>query len=300
MKTLPKKTNLPEQEFTEFRKFLRTVLKKRVFIYSLILGGSALIIQLLLSEFSLPQFYAFGFMLVGFAWAAYQAYRELSLEHQKMLNPPSVERVKVSGMAISLLEGNEYTYSIFDPFHERNHLISRMQNTRGVKVRFDERGVCYVNDAIYYIMGRAGLEMNIQLHSVGDLPLDILSIEMDNDLNLNHIRFFHEGIFLQNVNPAFPLHLKGGNRIVLQARYKVSVNRGSSDALFAADFRALSRWITHMISMDTIDANGIRQTYVSEIKTLSRPLIDLYVKQWQDYDQEEYLVLAGQRRAAEL
>ena len=58
-------------------------------------------------------------------------------------------------------------------------------------------------------------------------------------------------------------------------------------------FGALPRSILHEISFDTRDIQGKVQTYVATIETPSRPLIDLYVKQWQEFDQDEYLLLAG-------
>lgn len=299
MKPLPKKADLPDHEISAFRNFMRTVLKKRVFIFSLILGAVALFIQLLLTDFSVPQFYAFGFVFLGFAWAAYQAYRELSLDYQTVIYPIPTKKIKASVLSVSLMKGNEYAYSISDPLYGQNHLISRMQNTGGMKVRFDERGVCFVNDKIYYIMGKAGLEINLQLQNSGDLPFEILSIKTDNDLNLNHLRLFHKGIFLHGTSLPFPLHLDGGDRVILQSRYEISMSRGSTDALFAADFQALPRSITHVISVDTIDASDNKETYISEIKTSSRPLINLYVKQWREYDQEEYLVLAGHHLAGD-
>jgi len=49
----------------------------------------------------------------------------------------------------------------------------------------------------------------------------------------------------------------------------------------------------HELSFDTVNVNGRRHTYVSEIETSTGPLKELYVKQWREYDQEEYLVIAG-------
>ena len=80
--------------------------------------------------------------------------------------------------------------------------------------------------------------------------------------------------------------------IAIQIKYKISTNQGSNAALFAADFRALPRSILHEFSFDTIDLMGNEQIYTLEIETPSKSLIDMYVKQWREYDQDEYLVLA--------
>jgi hypothetical protein len=42
-----------------------------------------------------------------------------------------------------------------------------------------------------------------------------------------------------------------------------------------------------------VDTNGNRQIYTGEIKTSPQALKDLYVQQWREYGQEEYLMLAG-------
>jgi len=291
MKSASKKEGSSNPPLSEFRKFILSILRRRVFLLSLFLGVIALLIQLILSEFSWPQFYTFGFVFVGFAWSAYQAYRELSLTHQKVISQITNETKSRSALSILPVIGNEYKYSISDPFSGQNHLITRMQNTKGVKSHFDERGVFFVNGKIYYLMGKGSLEINIQLQNSGELPLDVLSVDVHNNLNLNHLSMSCEGIFLHGKEFRFPLHLESGELTTLQFRYKISIS-SSNESLFAADFRALPRSITHKVSIKTVDADKNRGTYTSESKTPSKHLIDLYVKQWREYDQEEYLVLA--------
>lgn len=293
MKPAAKKEGSGKPPLSEFRKFILAIGRRPVFILSLFLGVFALIIQLTLSEFSLPQFYTFGFVFVGFAWSAYQAYRELSLTHQKAISQIADEKEPKSTLSILPVVGNEHEYSLSDPFFGQNHLITRMQNTKGVKSYFDERGVFFVNGKVYYLMGESSLELNIQLQNSGELSLDILSIDIDNDLSLNHLDLSYEGVFLHGKELLFPIRLESGEIAKLQLRYKISISRGSNESLFAADFRSLPRIITHDISVDAADADEIRQTYTLEIKTSPKHLIDLYIKQWREYAQEEYLVLAG-------
>lgn len=278
---------------SEFKSFTRAILKKRVFLFSMFLGVTALVIQLTLSEFSLPQFYTFGFVFLGLAWSAYQAYKELSLKYQKALSQIPAEEIKISNFSISYVHGNEYAYSLPDPFSGRSDLITKMQNTKGVKSHFDERGIFFVNDKVYYLMGKGELEINVQLQNSENRALDVLSVEVDHNLNLNHLLLSHDGIFLHGKQFPFPYRMESGELITLQARYAISLNRGTNDALFAADFRALPKLITHNITVNTVGTDDSRQTYISELKIPSKSLIDLYVKQWREYDQEEYLVLAG-------
>ena len=171
--------------------------------------------------------------------------------------------------------------------------MTRMQNTKGLKCRYDERGVFFINDRVYYHMAAASLEANLQIQNSGNSHLDVLSIDLKDSLNLNHMLFFSEGIFHHGKEIQYPFRIKSGELAVLQIRYKISINRGSSDALFAADLQALPRSILQAITVNIKNVNGAKQSYTSEIRIPSHPLVDLYVKQWQEYDQEEYLVLSG-------
>jgi len=284
------------QGHSEIRDFILTILKKRVFLLSLLLGFIALLIQLALSKFSLPQFYTFGFLFIGLAWSAYQAYRDLSLKYQKVLASIAVDNTPKANLSISFANGNEYTYSISDPYAGQNLHITKMQKTRGVKSNFDQHGVFFIDGKAYYQMSKGSLEINLQILNSGDLPLDVISIDVDNDLDLNHLCLFHEGFFLHGSRLQLPLHLECGRLVTLQSRYRITYGRGSHEALFAADFRFLPRSILHEVSISTVDSAGNNQTYLSELKTLSSPLIDLYVNQWQEYQQDEYLVLAGHKQ----
>ncbi|HAV77105.1 MAG TPA: hypothetical protein DCX53_07110 [Anaerolineae bacterium] len=278
---------------SELRTFIVAILKKPVSLISFLLGIAALSVQLTLSEFSLPQFYSCGILFLGFAWSAFQVFRDLSLEYQKVIYTQPFEKIPKSNISISFIERNEYRYSISDPYTGQNNNITKMLKNKKVKSHFDERGVFHVNGKIYYCMGKGNLEINIQLQNIGDVSLDVLSMDVDNDLDLNHLLLIPMGIYFAGDNLRFPMHLKKGDLINVQIRYKVSINRGSHEGLFAADLHSLPRLISHEISTETMDENGNNRAYISEFKTSTKPLIDLYVKQWREYGQEEYLILAG-------
>jgi hypothetical protein len=189
--------------------------------------------------------------------------------------------------------GNEYRYSIDDPYAGQNLHITRMQNNKSMKCRFDERGIFFINDEVYYLMGRGGLEINFQLFNSGDVPLDILSVYVDDNLDLSHLRIYLDGVYLLGNRVRFPLHLKKGEFITLQSRHRISPSMGSSDALFAADMRSFPRSILLDVIVNTSNEKGKRQSYVAELPTPSKSLVDLYVNQWREYGQQEYLVLVG-------
>jgi hypothetical protein len=110
---------------------------------------------------------------------------------------------------------------------------------------------------------------------------------------LNYLSLSDAEVFLVGKKLCFPLLLQSGEFVLLQAKYIVSASKGSGNHLFAADFRALPRSISHEVSCNIRDLHGKEQTYLSTIEMPSKPLVDLYVKQWREFDQDEYLLLAG-------
>jgi len=293
MKPSLKKADLSMHPFSGFRNFMVAVLRNRIFLLFLVLDVLAFSLQWINPKFRLPQGYYFGFAFAGFVWSAFRAYKDLSLAYRNILTPKPVEKISRSELSISFHSGNAYAYSIADAYAGQNIHITKMQKTRGVKCRFDGRGVFYINDEVYYCMSQASLAINIRMENSGDLPLEVLAIRLENNLNLNYLKFSRDEVCLYGKRLGLPFPLQSGEFVPLQAKYEISASKDSNNDLFAADFKALPRLILHEISFDTRDAHGKRQTYVSKIETVSRPLIDLYVKQWREYDQEEYLFFAG-------
>jgi hypothetical protein len=278
---------------TGFIDFILAIIRKRIFILFLLLGMAALVLQFTVPGFSLPPVLSLGFVFFGFIWSAFQVHRELALAYERAITPIPFEKNRRSGLSISFAQGSEYAYSIADPYAGQDAHINRMQNTRGMNCHFDARGIFFINGQVYYIMGRGGLDLNIQIINLGDGPLEITAIHVYDDLDLNHLRIYHDGTFLHGDRVRLPLRLAKGELLALQAKHKITLALGSNDGLFAADFRALPRFILHEVVVEAVDANGNKQIYTGEIKTASQSLKDLYVKQWREYGQEEYLMLAG-------
>lgn len=276
----------------EFGKFLTAIFKRRVFLLFLLLDGILCLINIYIPEFSLLPIYYLGVLFIGFVWSAFQVYRDLSLAYQSTINTVPVGNMPKSELSVLYPSENKYVYSISDPYEGRNSYITDVQKNKAVESHFDERGIFHINNEIYYVMGKGVLDINIRLHNSGKLPLDILAIDFDHSLNLSHLRIADVGVFHHGRKLRYPVRLEDGEVIALQLRYKISINQGSTAGLFAADFRSLPMSIVHEVVFETADADGRKQTYASEVRTPSKPLIEMYVKQWQEYGQEEYLILA--------
>lgn len=273
--------------------YLLALVKRRVFLLFLLSGIAALALPFIVSGFPLPPVFALVLVFLGFILSAFQVHRELSLAYERAMTPVPFEMNRRSGLTISFVQGNEYAYSVSDPYAGQDVHITRMQNTRGMTCRFDERGRFFINGQAYYMMSRGGLDINVQLLNSGDAPLEITAIHVYDDLNLNHLRIYNDGVFRHGSRLRLPVRLARGELIALQVKHKISLALGSNDGLFAADFQALPRFIAHEVTVEAVDANGIRQTYTGEIKTSTEFLKDVYVKQWREYEQDEYLLLAG-------
>jgi hypothetical protein len=280
--------------FYEFGIFILAILKKWIFHLALLLSIGGIILQRTDPEiYTLPQVYYWSILFVGFIWSAFLVYRDFFLAYQVITDSMSAEDTSKSALTISFAHGREYSYSISDPYSGQNLHMTRIQNTKGIKSRFDEKGLFFINDEVYYALAAENLEINFHIQNSGNLPYDVTSIDLDNNLNLSHLRFKNEGVFHHGKRLQCPIRLESQELIVLQARYKITTSIGSNEALFAADIQALPQSIQHKISVDTFDENKEKQSYISEIKTPTKPLIDLYVKQWRDYGQFEYLILSG-------
>lgn len=285
----------PKPGFSEFKNFILDLFKRRVLVVSLLLGVLVSFIQVVIPVFSFSIVFGLCIIFAGFLWAAFLEHHDLLRAYQMSAVTVPVERNKRSGVAVSFVTGNEYQYSIADPYERQNIHITQMQNNKAMKCRFDERGRFFINDEVYYLMARGGLEINFQLFNSGDVSLDILSIYVDDNLELSHLRIYLDGIFLHGGKVKFPLRLEKGEFITLQSRHHISFGRDSTDALFAADMRTLPANILYDVIVNTSNKNGKRQSYVAELATQSKDLVDLYEKQWQEYDQMEFLVLSGTR-----
>jgi len=293
MKPLFSKIDLTLPPFAGFRNFMAAILRNRIFLLWSVLDILALSFGWIDPRFALPQVFYFALAFIGFGWSAFRAYRDLSLAYRNILFPKSVEKIARAELSVSFLAGREYDYSISDPYVGHNLDITKLQKTRGNKCRFDGRGVFYINDQVYYAMSKAHLVIHIRMENSGDLPLDVLAVHLENNLDLNYLKLTRDEIALHGKKLGLPFHLNSGEFVLLQAKYEISAGKDASNDLFAADFQALPRSIVHEISFETSDVHGNKQTSVSKIETLTRPLINLYVKQWREYDQKEYLILAG-------
>ena len=266
--------------------------KKQFLTVCLLFGILVFFVPIAIPEF--PYSIVFGVCIIfaGFFWAAFLNYRDILSAQMSAVTVP-VEKNKRSSVAISFVPENEYQYSIADPYEGQSHHITRMQKNNAMQCHFDERGIFFINDEVYYLMARGGLKINFQLFNSGDVSLDILSIYVDDNLEHKHLRIYLDGIFQHGSKVRFPIRLEMGEFITLESRHNIAPGSEATDALFASDMCSLPKTILYDVIVNTSNKNGKRQSYVAELQTGSKYLVDLYVNQWREYKQKEYMKLAG-------
>jgi len=287
----------PKPRFSEFSNFIFSLSKRRVFVLCLLFGVLASFVPVFIPEFFLLIVLGVSVIFFGFVWAAFLDHRDLIRKYQRSVVTVPREKNNRSGVAISFMRENEFQYSIADPYLGQNLHIMRMQSNKNLECRFDERGIFFINGEVYYMMARSSLEINFQLFNSGDVPLDILSIYVDDNLDLSHLRVYLAGVFLNGNKVRFPLRLEKGELVTLQSKHKISLGVGSTDSLFAWDMKSLPQTILYDVIVNTSNDDGKRQGYVAELTTPSKSLVDLYINQWREFDQQEYLEMAGHGRA---
>lgn len=287
-----KKSKIPHPLFLDLRIYFLALLKKWLFWLFLILDAIALIIQFLDPRFRLEQIYYIGFALIGFAWSSFEVYRELLQAHRKVLpekfNP-------ISSLAISFVEGNEYSVFIDEPYPYSNIQIVLNQIEREkLESHYDEYGILFVDGKPYYQLPSAYIDMNLRVENSGDLSIDIIDIEKTVDLAYSPVRVFSDAAINENGKAViFPKHIKSGEIFLVKARVSVSVGISQNPAQFAATFRQLTTPFNATILFETLDSIGKNHSYGVKIKISWKPVIDLYINQWQQYYQKDYLRLAG-------
>ena len=80
---------------------------------------------------------------------------------------------------------------------------------------------------------------------------------------------------------------------MIRANFFVLPTTGANEAEFAAAFRTLASAKISGKILFKLWTDGKKLTYDVNTKISWKPLIDLYVNQWQKYYQKDYLRLSG-------
>jgi hypothetical protein len=276
--------------------FGRQVITKWVFWIFLILDVIAVIVVYFAPKLQVPQYVYIVFALIGFFWAAFKVNQDLLIKYNALSNDPSkaVLPPKTS-LSITLTEGNEYTYKISAPEDETAaYYLLKQAKESNAEQHYDENGVLYINDQPFYVLPHSEIFINPRIENDGNVPLDILVIEStcshydDN----SPFQFIWNRVRVDEKNVTYPHHLEPGEIFLCKISHEVH-NKLKTTAQFAASIRDMDPNVKSIISIDTLDQNGTRKTLELRSTIATRPLIDLYIAQWQTYKQSELLRLAG-------
>jgi hypothetical protein len=115
---------------SDLRIFFVALIKKWLFWLTLLVEGVSLIAQYINPKFQLHQAFYIGFAVIGFAWSAFEVYRDLLSTYRKSI---PIVKEPISELSISFVEGNEYAFSIFHPYDGQEYFIERTKKENQVK-----------------------------------------------------------------------------------------------------------------------------------------------------------------------
>lgn len=294
MKKLRDRVKSLDTIFLDLWSFISLLTRKWLLWIFLVLDFIALIIQYNNPNYKLPQGYYVGFAVLGILWSSFQVYRDLLTDYKKLI-PGTSNRI--SNLDISFVEGNEYKFSLDDPYGDGIERIKRRAKDNNSDFRVDENGIIYIDDIILYSLPEGYLEINFRIENTGDFPIDILDIDVGEDATnytlTRPVSFGVNTLIVDSKPIQFPLYINAKDVIVISSKDKISLGIGANYAKFAAEFQKLPKSFRVNAKVDTLAEDGKRKTYTTSLDISWRPLIDLYVGQWKHYSQTDYLRLAG-------
>jgi hypothetical protein len=292
------KKNEISKKLLEVIEFGKLVAKKWIFWLFLILDIVTLIIQFIYPQLQIPQFIYIVLALIGFFVACFSVYSELLGNYLKIAENKNIVFTPKPHLELSLIEGNEFSFEIVPPYQTLAgdlHIHRLKEDKNKSNWHFDEQGIFYVDDEIYYLIPDSHLSLNARIENDGNIPLDILLIDYraGEHLRVEPFMFYPDKIIMGDKPIKYPICIEPSAILFLQISFRITIPSELSEAQFAAGFRKFSQQFNTFISLDTMDGSGARDYYNLEKKLVTRPLIDLYIAQWQNYHQHDLLRLAG-------
>jgi len=288
-----KKKNKPIHPIIpDLTQFFGELIKRWFFWVTLISGIIGITVQYFYPNLRIPQYIFISLALFGFIWSAFEVYRNLALTYRKLM--PNVMN-PYSELKISLVEGNEYSYEIGNPYEtlEAQNCLMKMKLEKK-EFHYDATGVLYIEDRPYYSLPPIYLTLNVRFENVGNVPIDVLAnnISYSKD-NFKPFNVYNNKIQIDNKDIVYPLHLDPKIIFLLNMSYSIQPEEtlSTTNAVLAVAISQLAPQFSIKLKVDTLDDIGNRKIYSLDKDVSSRPLVDSFVSQWQGYNQTELLRL---------
>lgn len=287
----------------EVANYAKLVFSRWILWLFVLLDFIALLVQFVTPQLGLPPLVYGLLALIGFFWAGFDVHRQTIRSHEKTVATYRNTIDKLSreinidalllkpNIAVSLLEGNEYTYSL----HDEKRLT---QSLAKIQAYSDEVEPDADNKESTYSLPNADLHLHLRIENLG-CSVDILAIntEFDRDRGLPFSLGMAKSLTLDGESVKYPVSLQPGTIHHYDLDVRIRPHAFHTEAQFSArlkDSRDQKKYTQNVeIWLEAVDASGTRTKFSIESNVSVRPLIDLYINHWQKAEKHELIRLAG-------
>lgn len=245
--------------------FIKRLLKKWIIWLSLVFFVIGVLFKFVLHIEEIPSYIFWILAFVGLFWASFRVY----IEQQKNSGVLVEGKPEIS---ITLLEGNEYKYSLSESAFYRE------------KVGAD------------YLTPDASIELHFRILNKGTIDMDIISINADYEEYDLPWQFYPPDKLKEKGNElCFPKHLNVNDILLCDINNNISVRSILNDAQFAARLVKINKKSTCIkgkVIVESRDSTGKIRKFFLSFDVALRPLMDLYINKWQENKQANLLRLA--------
>lgn len=238
--------------------------------------------------FQIPQFLNIVIPLFGFLVVSFLVYKELYDRHPEDIIPnPKI--------LFSLVEGNEYNFSISSPYESVAAKLATSQLVYGISPENHyEDDILYIKGKPQYWLPKITLKMNLKINNVGNIPFDLLRITFQYNLeDFIPLEFNLDTIDNDLGNIIFPFNVNPSQDEVIQiiATLKPEADLVVTNAQIVASLNQLKKIFKLTLKVDTLNSLGKRKEYFKPLKISFSPLVDALILQLIHFKQDELLRL---------
>jgi hypothetical protein len=262
--------------------YLKNLGKKWILWLFLVLDLIAVIIQIFIPSFALPQGIYIGIAILGLLWAGFETYLDL------LSKIPSEARPLQPEIVIVFEEGNEYSYrfrQVEDIFP-----LDQLEFYRKVGAMDEQE-----RDLEETTLPKSFLSLHVRIENIGLVAVNILTIGGDIDLDKPYEFMVPEAHNRDSTTLSYPVLLKPKEKLPLTVVVPIYPFSLFTDAQVAARTRNLRETKTAVeatIFAEVIDPNGKIHKYRTVYQVSILPLCDMYISHWGQLNKKHLVALA--------
>jgi hypothetical protein len=269
-------------------EYLLKIGKRWYFWISFLPNLASLILVYFKIPYQIPPYLNILIPLFGFLVASFLVYKELLDTHSESIIPnPKIE--------FSLVEGNEYSFSIDSPYETitAKQIISDLKSRSEQEYHYEE-DVLYIEGRPQYWLPKFELTINLKFNNVGNISFDLLLINIDYfPAHFSPLKFYLRKMANNFGEITYPVKLEPSQFVVIQIIYILKPDSDAvvTNAQITASMNQLRKTLPLTLKVDTLNSLRIRKGYTKPLNISFRPLVDEYISQLKHFNQEDLLRL---------